>query len=177
MTAVTRARPDEIPTLETERLILRAPALEDLDALALFGAGGRTEGVGGPFDRAEAWRRLCGMIGHWSLRGFGRWAIDEKGGPSGVGFVGPYYPEGWPEPEIAWTVFSGAEGRGIAFEAATAARSYAYTTLGWHTAISLVVEGNTRSQTLARRLGCAPERLFTHETYGEMTVWRHPGPT
>ncbi|WP_208350793.1 GNAT family N-acetyltransferase [Pseudaestuariivita rosea] len=165
-----------IPVLQTERLTLRGPELSDLDAYAEYGASPRTAYVGGPFNRAQAFDRLSNLIGHWHLRGFGRWIIADQDTNAPLGIVGLYYPEDWPEPEIAWSVFADAEGRGIAYEAALVARTYAYETLGWTTAISLIIDGNTRSFALAERLGARFEKIYTHPEYGEMAMWRHPGP-
>ena len=40
-----------------------------------------------------------------------------------VGRAGIYHPDGWPEPELGWMIYAGTdEGRGLAREAATAAR-------------------------------------------------------
>jgi len=61
-----------------------------------------------------------------------------------LGVVGLMYPEDWPEPEIAWTVFDSGEGRGIAYEAALASRSYGYDTLGLSTLVSLIKSDNVR---------------------------------
>ena len=69
-----------------------------------------------------------------------------------------------------------AEGRGIAFEAALVARRYAYETLGWSTAISLIAPSNARSAALAERLGAAYERDFDHVRYGRAAIYRHPSP-
>ena len=164
----------EIPTLTTGRLTLRAPGPEDFEPFAAFYASERASMVGGPMDRLDAWRALAGIVGHWRLRGFGRWTVVEDGAPLGV--VGLHCPEGWPEPEVGWLVFDGAEGRGVAREAAEAARSHAYDVLGWRTAISLIDPRNARSVTLAERMGAAREADFEHPRYGAMAVWRHPGP-
>jgi len=165
-----------IPTIETERLILRAPSFADFEAYAAFRASERTKLIGGPYDRAQAFTQLAEIIGHWTLRGFGRWMVADKASDEPLGIVGCFCPEGWPEPEIAWSVFERAEGRGIAYEAAFAARNYAYETLGWQTAISLVDPANTRSVALAKRLGCVDGGTFNHDTYGLMHIWRHPAP-
>ena len=93
-----------------------------------------------------------------------------------LGIVGPFFPESWPEPEIAWSVFAAGEGKGIAYEAAMASRKYAYETLGWTTAISLVDPANTRSVALAKRMGCVAGETYEHETLGVMHIWRHPAP-
>lgn len=163
-----------IPTLETARLILRAPRLDDLDAFAAFGAGPRARSIGGPFTRAESFKRLAALLGHWDLRGFGRWIVADRGTDVPLGVVGLYHPEDWPAPEIAWTVFDGAEGRGIAHEAACTARRYAYETLGWPGAVSLVAPDNARSAALARRLGCTCDGVYPHPGFGLLDIWRHP---
>ena len=69
-----------------------------------------------------------------------------------------------------------AEGRGLALEAALAARRHAYRTLNWPTAISMIDPGNTRSVRLAERMGCRHDGNFIHVRLGLMQVWRHPAP-
>lgn len=165
------------PVLETARLVLRAPVLADFDAFADFAASPRATFVGGPNGRNLAWRGFCGMVGHWVLRGYGVFVFCDRVTGTPLGTSGPWFPEGWPEPEIAWTVWSeSAEGRGFAFEAATATRAFAYDMLGWPGAISLIATGNARSQALARRMGCTADGVFVHEQFGESVIWRHPAP-
>ncbi|MFT4716513.1 MAG: RimJ/RimL family protein N-acetyltransferase [Paracoccaceae bacterium] len=164
-----------IPTLETDRLILRAPDPTDFEAFARFRVSERSIGVGGPYTRVQAFDQMCELFGHWFMRGYGRWMVAEKSSNEPLGVVGLFYPEDWPEPEIAWTVFENGEGKGIAFEAAMASRQYAYETLGWDTAISCVVPDNVRSITLAKRMGAIQEGSFHHEDIGDLQVWRHVG--
>ncbi len=123
-----------------------------------------------------AWRSLAQEAGHWLLRGFGRWVVTERGSDVALGNVGLWHPEGFPEQEIGWDLFDGATGKGYATEAALAARAYAYDTLGWTTAISLIADKNTASMAVANRLGAAYDGDFTHERFGAMQVWRHPSP-
>ncbi|KIC51944.1 GNAT family N-acetyltransferase [Tateyamaria sp. ANG-S1] len=164
------------PTLETERLILRPPALTDFDALADFYASPRAAFVGGPLSRELSWRSLAQEAGHWVLRGFGRWTLIEKDTQNPVGIVGLWHPEGFPENELGWDLFEGATGKGYATEAGRAARNYAYDTLGWTTLISLIAVDNEGSARVAQRLGATYDSDFTHERFGPMQLWRHPGP-
>ncbi len=165
-----------IPVLQTERLTLRAPTWDDFDAYAAFRGSDRAKLLGGPFTRAQAFNQLAEIAGHWTLRGYGRWMVADRQTDQPLGIVGLYYPEDWPEPEIAWSVFQAGEGRGIAHEAALTARTYAYDTLGWTTAISLIDPVNTRSVALAKRMGCVDGETYEHPTHGTMHIWRHPAP-
>lgn len=165
-----------IPTLTTERLTLRAPEWADFDAYAAGRASQRMVTVGGPFKRSDAFQSYCALLGHWQLRGYGRWMVEETATKTPVGIVGLFYPEGWPEPELAWSVFDHGEGKGFASEAAIASRAFAYGTLGWTRLVSMIDPTNTRSVALAKRLGCTEGGTFDHEVYGTLHYWTHPGP-
>ncbi|MEZ5798748.1 MAG: GNAT family N-acetyltransferase [Paracoccaceae bacterium] len=166
-----------IPILDTPRLRLRAPRLADFEVFAAFMASPRSQHVGGPQGRTLSWRSFCHLTGHWVHRGYSMFIFARRDTDAALGMAGPWCPEGWPEPEIGWSVWAPeAEGQGLAFEAATATRRWSYDTLGWTTAISLIVSGNTRSETLARRMGATHEADFTHETFGKSRIFRHPGP-
>lgn len=168
--------PATIPTVQTERLTLRAPQMRDFDAYAAFRASDRAAFVGGPYDRESSFQALSAIAGQWQLRGYGRWMIADRATDAPQGIAGVFHPVDWPEPEIAWSVFEAAEGRGIAFEAAQAARAYAYDTLKFPAIISMIDPKNRRSVALAKRMGASPESTFQHATYGTMHIWRHPGP-
>ncbi|WP_308917692.1 GNAT family N-acetyltransferase [Jannaschia sp. LMIT008] len=163
------------PVLTTDRLVLRPLSADDFEALAAFYASDRSRHVGGPKDRADTWRQLAAEIGHWTLRGYGRWGVDVAATGACVGIVGCWNPEGWPEPELGWDLFDGHEGRGYATEAAAAARRWAYDAAGWRTAISLVSHGNGASARVAARLGCLHE-ADVEGRFGGAQIWRHPGP-
>ena len=165
----------DIPVIETERLVLRPNRAEDFEPYAEFYASNRSVHRGGPASRLQAWRFFTSEVGDWAIRGYGFLAMEEKATGAYCGQVGPYYPEGWVEPEIGWLLMDGFEGRGLATEGALAARNYAYETLGWTTAISLIRKANVRSRRLAERLGATMER--DHEYNGiDAVIYRHPGP-
>ncbi|MEM9425232.1 MAG: GNAT family N-acetyltransferase [Pseudomonadota bacterium] len=165
-----------IPRIETERLCLRLPRMDDLEAHAEFRASERSKGVGGPFDYASSFQHLAGIIGQWHLRGYGRWMVADKVTDEPYGIVGVYHPEDWPEPEIGWSIYGNAEGRGIAYEAALATRDFVYRTLGWTRIVSMVMDDNVRSIRLAQRMGCTQTGVFTHPELGKLNIWVHPAP-
>jgi len=167
----------DIPRLETPRLILRGPEPSDFDPLCAFLTDpARAWGFGVEKDRPTAWRWFAMNIGHWALRGYGYFTIAAKDTGQPCGITGIWEPEGWPEPEVGWVVFEGYEGKGLAFEAATRAREWAYADLGLTTLTSNIVPGNTRSVALAERMGARYERTYHNVTMGEEMLYRHPGP-
>ena len=164
-----------IPVLHTERLTLRGPKASDFETWAICAASERARYIGGPLDRAIAWRAFCHLSGHWLHRGYSMFIFADPATDAPLGMCGPWFPEGWPEPEIGWTVWdAAAEGKGYAYEAAQATRAWAYGTLGWKTAISLIATANIRSQALARRMGATCESTYIHPQFGDMQIWRHP---
>lgn len=150
--------------------------MDDFDAFAAFRMSDRTRHIGGPCTRTQAFDKLGELIGHWHLRGYGRWIAADKQTDEPLGVIGPFFPADWPEPEIAWSVFEGAEGRGLALEGARASLDYVYNTLGWTTAVSCTIAANTRSQALAARLGATREDDYTTADGIVLQVYRHQGP-
>ncbi len=140
--------------LETERLILRPPCLEDFDDWARLMAdpqGARF--IGGPMARSAAWRNFLTMVGAWQIQGFGFFSVIEKAGDRWLGRIGPWHPEGWPGTEVGWGLLEEARGHGYAFEAATAAIDWAFDHLRWQEVIHCIDPANAPSRALARRLG------------------------
>jgi RimJ/RimL family protein N-acetyltransferase len=147
-----------IPTLTTDRLILRPLAAWDATAFAALNADPDVARYisldGQPLSAADSWRTLAMLIGHWHLRGFGMWAVAERTRPDQlIGRLGAHQPEGWPDFEIGWALASGYWGRGYATEGAAAAIRYAFETLGRPRVVSLIDPANARSRAVAERLG------------------------
>jgi RimJ/RimL family protein N-acetyltransferase len=151
------AMTDPIPVLDTQRLTLRAPDKKDLPTLTAFYETERSHMVGGPRNPFETFNSLAARIGHWALHGFGLWHIDSRENSDFLGWVGVMQPTGWEEPELAWTVFAHAEGKGYAFEAARAARAFAAQEFKLDALVSCILPDNTRSIALAMRLGATLE--------------------
>lgn len=163
--------------LVTDRLILRPPKPADFPAFQAYFMSDRARFTGGSADPILAWNRFCVTLGHRIMRGYGVLTILNRATGQPIGAAGPFFPEGWPEPEIAWQIWSAkAEGKGYACEAVLAARTHAAETLGWSQPASLIAPDNLRSQALAQRLGCHREGDFAHPHFGLLQIWRHPPP-
>lgn len=166
------------PQIQTDRLTLRAPLPADLPAFAAFAASPRSAFVrSGELDEGKIWRAFGHIIGHWVLRGFGQFVFADRLTGAALGMCGPWFPAGWPEPEVGWTIWAPeAEGRGYAFEAASAARDHAFRDLGWQTAVSYIAPDNARSIALAKRLGASRDETAAHPGDAPCLVFRHPRP-
>ncbi|WP_223477473.1 GNAT family N-acetyltransferase [Oricola indica] len=152
-------RAADIPVIETERLKLRAFRLEDFAAVAAYKADPLVmRFVGGPEGKYKAWKSFTAMAGTWSILGFGYFCVAEKDTDRCIGHCSLLEPPDWPGREIGYTLSRGAHGRGYASEAAAAVLRFAYETLDWPTAISVIDPDNAASQGVARRLGAARER-------------------
>src|SRR5918912_563529 len=117
-----------IPRISTDRLVLRGFVPDDFEAYAEMMAHPDVTRYlmdGRPLSRAEAWRQMAMFIGHWVLRGFGLWAVEERSSGRFIGRIGCLEPEGFPAFEIAYTLTRSAWGRGYAREGAAAALNYA----------------------------------------------------
>lgn len=146
----------DIPRLSTDRLLLRPFQDQDLDAYAAICSDPevmRYLGDGKPLSRADAWRQMAMILGHWQLRGYGMWAVEERQRNVLIGRIGFWQPEGWPGFELGWTLGRNWWGMGYATEGARIALSFAFTRLGQEHVISLIHPENRASTRVAERLG------------------------
>jgi len=161
-----------IPRLETERLTLRAPVIEDFSAYALLMASPRSVGMGGPFDARAAWGLFCHDVALWQLFGHGALTIDLNATGECVGQVGINHGPLFPEKELGWQVYEGHEGKGYATEAARALRDWAFGTLGLHTLVSYIDPNNFRSAAVTERLGAVLDPTAPKQDPDDL-VYRH----
>jgi len=142
--------------IETERLILRridperdfepwAKSMADENIVRYLGMK--------PMSRAEAWKSMAHVIGHWEIRGYGFFSLEHKKTHEWVGRVGPWNPEGWPAPEVGWTISPDHLRKGYASEAARASVDYVFNTLGWSQVIHVIMNGNVASEGVAEKVG------------------------
>ena len=143
-----------VPRLETARLVLREWRPDDVDPHATMAADPEVmRFIGGPLSREQSWRRVAGHAGHWTLRGYGNWAVERRADGAFLGRAGLWNPEGWPGLEVGWTLARHAWGAGYATEAGRAAMEWAWSVLGAERLISLIHPDNDRSVRVAERLG------------------------
>ena len=143
-------------TLITRRLLLRMFRETDLDDYAQMCADPevvRYLGAGIPMPRPEVWRHIAMILGHWQLRGYGLWAVEEQSTGQLIGRIGLFNPEGWPEVEVGWMLRRSSWGYGFATEGAQAALRYAFETLHQVHVISMIRPENAASIRVAERLG------------------------
>ena len=109
-----------------------------------------------PVDRARA--VVLDSLEHWSSRHFGLWTLSLSAGAPLVGFCG-FRPPEWAEaPELLFGLSATHWGRGLALEAARAAASYAFDTLGVTRVVAATDPPNTASVRVLERLGMRFER-------------------
>jgi RimJ/RimL family protein N-acetyltransferase len=149
------------PVLRSDRLILRPHGLSDFpDCYALWSNPEVMRHMGGrPFTAEEAWRRMIGYAGLWTMLGYGYWLIEEATSGRYVGEAGladfnrPFADEGGFAPETGWMLLPLAQGKGFAHEAMTEILRWAEANLRIEHTVCMISTDNARSLHLAERLG------------------------
>jgi RimJ/RimL family protein N-acetyltransferase len=161
--------------LETERLILRRPSLDDLDRWAeMMADADAARYIGGTLPKTTVWRVVMQVAGAWQVTGVSMFSVIEKQRGLWIGRVGPWQPLGWPGTEVGWALHPDAWGKGYAFEAAVATMDYAFDVLGWSEVVHCINANNAASQSVARRLGSTILRQATLPPpfdYETVDVW------
>jgi RimJ/RimL family protein N-acetyltransferase len=107
-------------------------------------------------DAIGAYTEMMWIIGHWTVHGYGHWAVVTRDDGLHIGVAGLLSGMPWgleDEVEIGWTLRRDCWGQGYAYEAASAVLEWGWTTLSVPRIISVMTPDNTRSARLAKRLG------------------------
>lgn len=115
-------------------------------------------GDGTVADRTGAWRALAEILGHWELRGYGLWAVEDRSTGELLGRVGLYNPEGWPGLEVGWLIDRSRWGEGFAAEAGRVSLEYAFREMNAPDVISVIHPANAASIRVAEKLGGRHQR-------------------
>lgn len=161
--------------IETGRLLLRPPQIEDFERYAQLHADeGAMRFLGGPISRHAAWRKFLQMPGAWAMQGFAMFSVMHKDDGRWLGFLGPWRPADWPGNEVGYVFHPDAWGNGYVVEAAVATMDWSFDTLGWDRVIHCIAPGNLPSQKVAQRLGSTnggPGRLPVPLDDQDVDVW------
>jgi len=168
------------PRIETERLVLRAFDLRDLDYfLAFFSDAQASEHVGGPSSREDTWRRMLTGSALWALTGIGMWVIARRDDDRAIGhggffdFLRTCEPSIAGEIEMGWILAPEAHGQGLAREACEAMLSWFDQNFGRKPIWALISPGNDPSMRLAERLGFVRDVDGTYRDKPQ-TFWLRP---
>lgn len=160
------------PVLVTKNLTIRGPQKSDLAAFTEFMASERMENLGWAGSEGDAWRGFIAGVGHWQWHGYGFFILEETATGKPAGRVGILNHVEWPEPELAWHMFDGFEGKSLCYEGAIAVRTWAGS-FGLSPLMSMIAPHNTRSLALAKRLGAVEESRKDHHDGEEAVIMRH----
>jgi RimJ/RimL family protein N-acetyltransferase len=165
--------------VEGQRLFLRHFHVADLDAMAdLFGDPEVMRFGPGPQSRdwVQRWLRGC-LEDYYQKWGFGLWAVVHKPDRRVIGFCGLTRfddIDGRPEIEIGYRLARAFWGRGLATEAARAARDYAFGVLVLPRLVSLIDPGNRASLRVAEKNGLRYEKdVIFHASPRKLYVIHH----
>ena len=170
-----------VPTLETERLLLRAHRLEDFSAIRdMWRDPAVTKYIGGkPRPEEETWTKFMRAAGFWAHFGYGYWIIEEKAtgvvlGETGFGeFKRAIEPPLTGEPEMGWAFAPSHHGKGYASEATLAAVNWGAANINAPRFWCMVDPRNTPSLRIAEKCGFKETRRAAY--HGEELIILHRG--
>jgi RimJ/RimL family protein N-acetyltransferase len=176
--------------LETARLGLRLPSLDDEEAAAeLLTDPAVMRFLGGEVVPREHVREVIAKwLRRWDEDEIGPFVIERRRDRRVLGRAGllVWDTRGWThstraeagrhaQPELGWALARAHWGAGYATEAARAVRDWAREERQLRQLISLIAPANVASQRVAERLGATPTNTVTLFDSGEAVVWTHPG--
>ncbi|HTU39258.1 MAG TPA: GNAT family N-acetyltransferase [Acidimicrobiales bacterium] len=158
MSSGTAHRPG-IPTLTTERLVLRPFVAGDLDELAVVHAEESFwwYPLRAAMSKEDTHLFLERTLARYESDGFGIEAVIDRSNGAMLGWAGlavPHFlPEILPAVEVGWRLSRAYWGRGLATEAGAAAVDFGFTTGGLDRIVSIYEPENEASGRVMGRLG------------------------
>lgn len=156
-----------LPVRRTARLVLRPYQEADREPFAALNADPEVARyLRGTLTRAESDAMIDRLRLGAARRGFGMFAVEERGTRAFVGMVGLWVPD-WVAPftptvEIGWRLAPAFQGQGLAEEAARDVLVWGFEKLRLPRIVSFTVPANVRSWRLMEKLGMARIGTFEH---------------
>ena len=171
------------PTIETERLVLRAHRPDDFDPYhELWTDLDIVRHISGrPSSREETWSRLLRAIGHWQVMGFGFWAAVEKASGRLIGELGvadfrrELTPSMDDAGEAGWLIAPSAQGQGLATEGIRAALAWSDQRLGFPRLFCMIAPENAPSVRVAVKSGFRELAVTPYRDAPTLIMERRPG--
>jgi RimJ/RimL family protein N-acetyltransferase len=169
-----------IPTIETDRLLLREWREPDLEPFAALNADPRVvEFLPAALTRAESDELVERFVQRWARDGVGLWAVERREDGAFLGFTGlalqVFEAPFTPAVEVGWRLAAEAWGHGYATEAARAALRFGFVTRDLEEIVSFTVPANVRSRAVMERIGMTrdPAEDFEHPRLPPGSPLRH----
>jgi RimJ/RimL family protein N-acetyltransferase len=164
-----------VPVLETARLILRGYKPSDFDAQLAMGQELEFYRYlsPGPMSAEDVWTRLLRNIGHWTLMGYGFWAVEEKATGRFIGSIGmadfkrDLTPALGTAPEFGWVLAPDTHGQGYATEGLTAALAWGDAHFNGARTVCIIDPDNVNSLRVAAKFGY---REYARSTYHDKPI-------
>lgn len=151
-----------IPTIETERLILRPFTLSDAPQTFLMNSDPAVMKYipGEHYQSVEEVRKMIqkNVLDDYEKYGFGRLAITLKTSNDLIGFTGLKYNDDFEEVDLGYRLIKKYWGQGIATEASGPALQYGFDQLEMKRIVALAYEENTGSVNIMKKLDMVYEK-------------------
>jgi ribosomal-protein-alanine N-acetyltransferase len=158
----------EVPSVRTQRLLLRAWRSSDRESFARMNADPQVmQHFPKLFSAAESNAAVDRIEEHWRQRGYGLWAVERLDTGEFIGFLGlataSFEAAFTPAVEVGWRLAAAHWGQGFATEGGRAALDFAFNRLGLAEVVSFTAVGNVKSVAVMQRLGLAHEPSLDFE--------------
>ena len=145
-----------IPTITTQRLVLRAFTEEDVEPLYHILRGKDVLRYFPPMDplpRDRVQKMVLRLLKHWEARGYGLWAVTSRATGTLMGRCGLQWLPDTEEVEVDFILGQAFWGQGFATEAARASLRYGFEELELERVVGIVHVENIASRRVMEKLG------------------------